>query len=154
MTHKPTGESTETCVFCHKLAAKEDAKNLILARYKYNAVIMNLYPYSAGHLMVIPLEHHMYPSQLSAEARQEMMELMSQSVHILETALKATGVNVGINLGTAAGAGIPGHLHMHVLPRWIGDTNFMPLIAGTKPISLDLNVVYQELRPYFEKLII
>ena len=152
VTDKPTGNTPEACVFCHKLAATDDAKNLILQRYKYNAIIMNLYPYSAGHLMVIPLQHLMYPIQLDTAAQKEMFTLMAHSVQILNIALKSDGTNVGLNLGAAAGAGIPGHLHMHVLPRWAGDTNFMPLLAEVKPISMDLAEIYMQLKPHFENL--
>jgi len=140
------------CVFCAKLSENQDEQNFILKRFKHHAVILNLYPYNAGHLMVIPLEHKKRLLELSSEARQEFVELTSQSIAILEEDLGADGINAGLNLGAAAGAGIPSHLHMHVIPRWAGDTNFMPIIAETKPISLDLNLVYQDLKPLFDKI--
>ena len=140
------------CVFCTKFAEDNDEKNFVLKRFKHNAIVMNLFPYNTGHLMVIPFEHKKHPSEVSKEAREELMELTSQSAKILEEELGAEGVNLGMNLGRPAGAGIPTHLHMHVLPRWVGDTNFMPLIAQTKPISLDLNMVYKDLKPLFEKI--
>ena len=151
---KPKGDSQEPCVFCTKLAENNDAQNFILKRFKHNAIILNLFPYNAGHLMVIPLEHKKRPVELKTEALQEFMELTSQSIAILEEDLQAEGVNVGLNLGKAAGAGVPGHLHMHVIPRWPGDTNFMPIIAQTKPISQDLNLVYQDLKQLVEKIIL
>ncbi len=152
---KKAGHSGDTsiekpCVFCAKLSENQDEQNFILRRFKYNAVILNLYPYNAGHLMVIPLEHKKRLSELDLAARQEFIELTSQSIAILEADLGADGINAGLNLGKAAGAGIPSHLHMHVIPRWAGDTNFMPIIAETKPISLDLNLVYQDLKPFFD----
>lgn len=151
---KNIGDSTieKPCVFCTKLSENNDTQNFILKRFKHNAIILNLYPYNAGHLMVIPLEHKKRPLDLSPEARAEFMELTSKGIEILEQDLGANGINVGLNLGKAAGAGVPMHLHMHVIPRWEGDTNFMPIIAQTKPISLDLNLVYQDLKPLFDKI--
>lgn len=154
-TQNTEGAGTEnTCVFCVKLSENNDTQNFILKRFKYNAIILNLYPYNAGHLMVIPLEHKKRPAELSSEALQEFMELTSKSIEILENELHAEGINVGLNLGKAAGAGVPGHLHMHVIPRWNGDTNFMPIIAETKPISLDLNIVYHDLKLLFDNIYI
>jgi ATP adenylyltransferase len=144
--------TTNSCVFCVKLAENNDTQNFILKRFKHNAIILNLFPYNAGHLMVIPLEHKKRPMDLDLQARQEFMELTANSITILEEDLKAEGINVGLNLGSPAGAGIPTHLHMHIIPRWPGDTNFMPIIAQTKPISLDLNLVYQDLKPLFDKI--
>ena len=149
---KPENISKDSCVFCIKLTENNDTQNFILKRFKHNAIILNLFPYNAGHLMVIPLEHKKRPSELSIEARQEFMEITTQTITILEEDLKTEGVNVGLNLGSAAGAGIPTHLHMHIIPRWMGDTNFMPIIAETKPISLDLNLVYNDLKPLFDKI--
>lgn len=145
-------EAEDICVFCLKLSENNDAQNFILKRFEHNAIILNLFPYNAGHLMVIPLEHKKRPLELGMQARQEFMELTTKSIMILEEDLKAEGINVGLNLGKAAGAGVPGHLHMHIIPRWAGDTNFMPVIAQTKPISLDLNLVYQDLKPLFDKI--
>lgn len=154
--NKKAGEQSITtekpCVFCIKLSEQQDEQNFILRRFKHNAIILNLYPYNAGHLMVIPLEHKKRLLELAPEVRQEFMELTAQSIAILEHDLGADGINAGLNLGKAAGAGIPSHLHMHVIPRWAGDTNFMPVIAETKPISLDLNLVYQDLKPLFDKI--
>jgi ATP adenylyltransferase len=142
----------DECVFCKNFADSDDAKNYVLKRFKHNAIVMNLYPYNTGHLMVIPFAHQASPSLISKEARDELMELTTQSAKILEKELGAEGINLGMNLGRPAGAGIPTHIHMHVLPRWIGDTNFMPLLADTKPISLDLNMVYKDLKPLFDKI--
>jgi len=149
---KPEAINKDSCVFCLKLAENNDEQNFILKRFKHNAIILNLFPYNAGHLMIVPLEHKKRPLDLNHEARIEFMELTSQAINILEKDLRAEGLNVGLNLGSAAGAGIPTHLHMHVIPRWTGDTNFMPIIAETKPISLDLNIVYQDLKPLFDKI--
>jgi ATP adenylyltransferase len=153
LSSESTGAS-DSCVFCIKLSENRDTQNFVLKRFKYNAVILNLYPYNAGHLMVIPLEHIKRPLDLDQAARLEFMNLTAHSINIVEHTLGASGINVGLNLGKSAGAGIPTHLHMHVIPRWEGDTNFMPVIAQTKPISLDLNLVYQDLKPLFDLIIV
>ena len=110
---------------------------------------MNFYPYNAGHLMVLPLGHVGTLADLGADARAELMELTSLGVEVLQKELAPTGFNTGMNLGKAAGAGIPSHLHMHIVPRFAGDTNFMPIIAQTKPISFDLPTLYARLKKHF-----
>jgi len=143
----------EYCPFCEHIKDKNnDEQNFILARFKYNFAILNLHPYNTGHLMIIPFKHIKSLNELSSEEKNEMMELISQSCEILKNKLSAHGINIGANLGAAAGAGIPDHLHMHVIPRWPGDTNFLPVIAQTKTISLDLNVLYKDLKEEFQKL--
>jgi len=143
-------EEKENCAFCNKFKESDDKKNFILGRYKYNAAILNLHPYNAGHLMIIPFKHIKNLSDLTKEERAELMELVSYSTEIVSKTLGADGVNVGLNLGRVAGAGIPGHLHMHVLPRWEGDTNFLPLLCDTKTISFDLNKIYDQLKVEFD----
>jgi len=140
------------CVFCKQLAAHTDEEFLIIKRYKHCYVLLNKYPYNAGHLLILPLAHLKNLSELPTEARAEMMELITHATTIVETTLGCGGVNVGLNLGRAAGAGIPSHLHFHVLPRWLGDTNFTMALAGTRVISFDLDDVYKKLKPAFEKL--
>ena len=140
------------CDFCRQLQAQEDARYFILARYKYTFACLNHYPYNAGHLMIIPFEHKSQLSDFSQAAHNEIMQIMSASTHILQTVLQCHGINIGINLGKAAGAGIPSHLHVHVLPRWNGDTNFVPLLANTKIISVNLNEIYHKLKPAFDQL--
>lgn len=142
-------KNQETCVFCKQLQENNDEKNLILARYQHNFIVMNKYPYNGGHLLILPLEHVGTLGQLSTQASNEMMELIKKSTAILEKILKNTGTNVGFNIGKAAGAGIPSHLHAHVLPRWLGDTNFLPAISDAKQVSTDLGKLYQELKPHF-----
>lgn len=142
----------DACVFCEKIASDDDANNFILGRYKHNAVFLNLFPYNAGHLMIIPYKHTNNLDELNKEEKSELIELVSQSIKILENHTKADGFNVGLNLGKAAGSGIPTHLHMHVLPRWEGDTNFLPTLSNTKTISFDLNKIYQDLKPHFNVL--
>lgn len=140
--------SAKECVFCQILKEKDDEKNFIIKRYKHCFIMLNRYPYNAGHLLIIPTNHKKNLSDFDAKARSEMMEIMSLATEIVQKK-GAHGVNVGINLGKAAGAGIPSHLHIHVLPRYEGDTNFMPLLADTKQISFDLKKVYEEMKGWF-----
>lgn len=140
------------CAFCHQLALQQDAQHFILRRFKHNFAMLNLYPYNAGHILILPNKHKKQLSQLSLAARTELMEITSAASDLMHTQLGALGVNIGLNLGRSAGAGMPSHLHMHVLPRWAGDTNFLPLLANTKVISFDLKAVYHDLKPHFDAL--
>jgi len=143
--------SESSCIFCNQLKQNEDEKNFILKRFDNTFVMLNKYPYNAGHLLVLPLKHFGTLNELSKVERTEIMEVINQSVDILSSTLKNDGLNVGLNLGKIAGAGIPSHLHFHVLPRWKGDTNFMPALAKTKVISFDIKKMYQALKKQFNK---
>jgi ATP adenylyltransferase len=150
---KNENSSKDVCVFCSQFQESDDRKNLILKRFDSIAIIMNKYPYNAGHLLVLPLEHKSRLSEYSKEIRSELMEAVNLAIETIGKALKKPeGFNVGINLGKASGAGIPAHLHIHVLPRWVGDTNFLPLLGDTKQISFDLFKMYDELKKEFDKL--
>jgi ATP adenylyltransferase len=121
----------EGCVFCaHARESDEDA--LIVHRGEHCYAVLNLYPYGSGHLMIVPFRHVAAPGDLDAAERAEMWELLAQALQALESALEAEGHNVGFNLGRAAGAGIDDHLHLHVVPRWSGDVNFMPVLADVR----------------------
>ncbi len=144
--------SKNECVFCEQFQQKNDKKFFILKRLKHNAVLLNRFPYNAGHLLIIPFAHKATLNELSKAARTELMELVSDSSKIVRETLKADGVNIGLNVGKASGSSIPSHLHFHILPRWYGDTNFLPTLADTKQISVDLKDVYQTLKPKFNKL--
>ncbi len=149
-THAKYDSTKEVdCVFCNKFKDPDDNKNYILKRYTHHAILLNLYPYNAGHLLIIPFKHVADLSKLSKAARTELMELMTSSTEIMKSVLDAHGVNIGVNLGKAAGAGIPSHLHIHVLPRYTGDTNFLPTLADTKQISFDLKAMYKTLKKSF-----
>ena len=134
------------CVFCQQFAENNDSKYFILKRFKYNAITMNFYPYNAGHLMVLPIEHKGELLELSIKARQEMMELVNIAIELLKKTMKPEGFNVGLNLGIGGGGGIPSHLHFHVLPRWVGDTNFLATIGETKIVCSDFSHVYKQLK--------
>ena len=138
------------CVFCTTFKSSDDTKHFVLFRGKHNFVILNLYPYNAGHVLILPNKHVGDLSDLNAEERAEMMELTNKAAGILQKSIKAKGINIGLNIGEVAGGGIPDHIHMHVLPRWPHDTNFMPLLADTKLISIDLEEVYDLLKDAFQ----
>ncbi|MFA6066509.1 MAG: HIT domain-containing protein [Candidatus Babeliaceae bacterium] len=142
--------SNNSCAFCAQLEEHTDAKNFILKRCAYNAIFLNIYPYNPGHLLIVPYNHCDNLSLLVQEARAEMMEIISHSVTLLNEHVHTEGTNIGFNLGgKAAGGSIPEHIHAHVLPRWIGDTSFLPALAHAKPISLDLQDIYKKLLPVF-----
>lgn len=149
-----TGAATGSggCVFCDHLAQGDDQAAHILYRGAAAFVVLNAFPYNTGHLMVAPLRHAGDLVELSDEERRELMELTSRSVEIIRSAMGAEGFNTGMNLGAAGGAGIPGHLHMHVVPRWKGDTNFMPIVGETKVLPEMLADTYAKLRPPFAAL--
>jgi ATP adenylyltransferase len=150
-TDKSKDESTgeQECIFCQQLAENSDTKNFILKRYTHCFVVLNKYPYNAGHALVIPYAHQKNLADLETVARTELMEVIASTTTLLQKELKAHGINIGLNLGKASGAGIPSHLHFHVLPRWMGDTNFLPTLANTKVVSLDLSQLFQELKAFF-----
>jgi ATP adenylyltransferase len=139
------GPKPEGCPLCEAL--KQD--KLILHRGNRAFVIMNLYPYSNGHLMVAPVEHLPHLSDLDAQVSAEMMALTQRSMAALDKAVRPEGFNIGYNIGHAAGAGITDHVHQHVVPRWVGDTNFMPVLAGRKTIGEAVEETLQKLREVF-----
>lgn len=143
-------DKDDGCIFCTKPTESADRDNLILCRGKKNFVLMNLYPYNNGHLMVVPYQHTSTMSDLDTETVVELWELCNRSVTILSSAFRAEGFNLGLNIGRVAGAGIDQHLHMHIVPRWNGDTNFMPVTGETKVISQSLEDAYDALLPHFQ----
>lgn len=140
------------CVFCHQVELNEDEKFLIVKRFKNSFVMMNKYPYNVGHLMVLPYEHIPDLRKLKPEVRAEIFDVAALTLTIVEKVLKAKGFNLGINMGLAGGGGIPSHLHLHILPRWVGDTNFLETIGEVKMLSSDLQIVYQMLKDEFAKI--
>lgn len=138
-------QENTSCIFCDKPKENLDRDNLILNRRKNVFTIMNLYPYNNGHVMVIPYRHIADISELTFEESSEMMEEIKFLVKIIKKVMNPAGFNSGINMGSAAGAGIASHLHMHLVPRWHGDTNFMPVVAETKVISEHIFETYDKL---------
>ncbi len=140
----------EKSLFERLEASGDDEANLILWRGKQVFVIMNLYPYNNGHLMIIPYRRVADFDDLAADEQFEVAQTMASCIRWLREALSPEGFNIGMNLGAAAGAGVPDHLHVHVVPRWAGDTNFMPTIAETKVLPEDLYTTYRRIRKVIE----
>jgi len=142
---KIIGKKQKSCVFCSILADRKDKRHLIFIRRPHAYAVLNLYPYSNGHCLIVSNRHVGDISKLRQEEYVQLMELLREVKDLLQTAFKPQGFNVGINLGRLAGAGIPGHVHVHIVPRWKADHNFMPVTASTKVISQSLSVIYKKL---------
>jgi ATP adenylyltransferase len=137
------------CIFCKKPKEPDGDGNLILHRGAASFVILNAFPYNPGHVMVSPYRHVGRFADLSRDERLEVMDLLALAHDVIEETMRPHGANVGVNLGRAAGAGIVGHLHVHLVPRWNGDTNFMPVIGQTKVVPEGLAQTYRKLREAF-----
>lgn len=136
----------EGCIFCNKYKDNRDAENYVLWRGEKVMVLLNIYPYTSGHLLVAPVRHVGDITELTDEESLELFQLTQRMISALRRAINPSGFNVGINLGSVAGAGIPGHFHLHIVPRWEGDNNFMPVISDTRVISEGLEMTYQKLK--------
>lgn len=136
----------EGCVFCNVQAQPDSPENLIVFRGRRAFVILNRYPYTSGHLMVVPTDHQPSFEDLSAETRAEVMELITECIQVLRMVYKPEAFNVGANIGSVAGAGIAGHVHMHVVPRWGGDTSFMSSIGETRVLPESLEETWRRVR--------
>ena len=136
----------EQCFICRAVADTDDRANLVAERSGQSVVILNRFPYNNGHLLVSPLKHKGRPDELDEAEQVDVQRLIAKYVRLCERLLKAEGFNVGLNLGKVAGAGLPGHLHWHVVPRWHGDTNFMPAVAGLRVIPQALDALWEMLR--------
>jgi ATP adenylyltransferase len=134
--------AADPCFLCAGLAEHDDRRNLIALRTPLSVVVLNRFPYNNGHLLIAPRAHKGRLDELSAEELLEVMETLRRMVNVLGGLMGPDGFNVGLNLGHAAGAGLPGHLHWHVVPRWHGDTNFMPVLADAKVIVQSLDALY------------
>ena len=145
-------EKEKGCIFCDKPAERDDRSMLILYRGENSFVIMNLYPYNNGHLMIAPYQHTDSTHELNSSSRSEIMELADQIMTIQKNIMNADGFNYGANIGYSGGAGIADHIHFHIVPRWTGDTNFMPVLGHTKVQMQGLQETYNDLRPHFDKL--
>ena len=141
------------CIFCEAPATQQDEKNLILYRGKFVFIQMNLYPYNPGHMMIAPYRHFGNLQALSAEEQIELIQETARSTSLLSETMNPDGFNLGMNQGKASGAGVEHHLHLHIVPRWNGDTNFMPIVAHTKVIPEELAVTYRKLAPIFSKAV-
>lgn len=142
--------SKKPCVFCEYVKQNNDKQKFILQRYKHHFVILNLFPFTKGHLLIIPYQHVKQLSDLSNEERYDLIDLVSESIDILNQTLKPDGINVGINLGEEAGASIPNHLHIHIVPRYKNIVGFMQLVGEARIIGFNMNCLYEKLQPYFK----
>jgi ATP adenylyltransferase len=143
-------EKKRGCFLCQGLLDRKDEENLIVYRGSSAFVIMNRFPYNNGHLMVVPRRHRLRLEDLSAREGQELFHLLQVSVRVLESSLGPHGFNIGLNLGKAGGAGEE-HVHFHIVPRWAGDSNYMPVLGETKVIPEHLSETYRKLRVMFER---
>lgn len=145
MTYISGDHVDEGCIFCNKPKETKDKANLILFRGEYSFIMMNLFPYNNGHLMVAPYKHTGNLEDLNDSELLEMMQLVQKSIKAMKRCMRPDGFNTGFNIGRAAGAGIADHVHFHIVPRWVGDTNFMPTLAGTKVISEHILKTYDKI---------
>jgi ATP adenylyltransferase len=152
MTYIQDHQHEDNCVFCDEPIQPDCAENLIVFRGKRAFVILNRYPYTSGHLMIVPFDHQPSLEFLDAETRAELMELASQSIRVLQSEYAPQGFNLGINIGEAAGAGILGHVHLHVVPRWKGDTNFMSTLSDTRVLPEALEDTWRRIKTAWDRL--
>ena len=144
-----TVDQTDGCVFCKLLSAGDDEKSLIVHRGQHNFIVLNAFPYTSGHVMVVPFEHVDRLNLLSEPAAAEMMALSRRLEAVLTDLYRPNGINLGMNIGKAAGAGVAGHIHMHVLPRWIADASFITVVAETRVLPESLEETYRRLKAQF-----
>ena len=140
------------CLLCRLHEEEKDEENKIIYRSRTCFVVLNIYPYNTGHVMVAPYRHVAYPTELTDEEMMDLWRTVNLAIRAIELAYGPHGFNIGINLGRVAGAGVEDHLHVHVVPRWLGDTNFMPVLASTKVISQHIDEMYEALRKAFSEL--
>lgn len=144
------GKKEKGCIFCTYPKKQDQKKVLILSQTLHSFVILNKYPYNNGHLMVVPKRHLSNFEELNPEEGLDLFLVQQKCIEILKKTFKPQGLNIGMNIGKAAGAGLDQHLHFHIVPRWYGDSNFMPIIAHSKVLSESLSKTYQRLSPYFK----
>lgn len=145
-------DKEQGCVFCDLAKAEINDESLVLWRGERVYVVMNRYPYANGHLLVIPYAHVASPTECDRETLADVMTVTSKAIPILTTALKCEGINAGMNLGRVAGAGILHHFHFHIVPRWNGDANFLPVIGDTRCMPEYLAATYARLKPHFDSM--
>jgi len=136
------------CIFCEGRDSRDEKKSFIVEKTKHSFSMLNIYPYNNGHVMVVPKKHKSSLEDLSLPELTDLMLLLNKTTKLLSKVLKPQGYNIGVNIGKASGAGFPGHVHMHIVPRWEGDTNFMPLFSDVKVISESLLSLYERLKKH------
>lgn len=145
------GDKSNKCIFCHRTRTKHSKKNLILYQGDFSLVMLNRYPYTNCHLLVAPRKHTNTLDDLNQEESLELFSTLSKSISVLKESINPDGFNIGMNLGNIAGAGVEDHLHFHIVSRWSGDTNFMPILAESLIIPEHLEKAYDRLIPFFKK---
>jgi ATP adenylyltransferase len=148
-----TKNNAEGCIFCSALEKLDNEQNLVIARGKVSFVMLNLFPYTSGHMMVAPFDHRPNLDDLSPTSRAEVMELVSQCIVVLRKVYHPQAFNVGANIGEAAGAGVPGHVHLHIVPRWAGDTNFMSTVGEVRVLPESIQQTYSRVHAAWQELI-
>ena len=151
MEYIENNNKEDGCIFCDAQEQEDSAENLIVFRGERSFVILNRYPYTSGHLMVVPFEHQPNLEELDAETRAEMMELTARSMTVLRKIYNPQAFNMGSNIGEAAGAGVKEHVHIHIVPRWAGDTNFMSAVGETRVLPEALEDTYERIRKGFSE---
>ncbi len=153
MEYIQSNKNEEGCAFCIEMARPDGPENLIVFRGQRVFLILNRFPYTSGHLMVVPFQHESTLMTLDDETRAEMIQVTNQGIQTLRAVYNPQGFNVGINIGEAAGAGITEHIHMHIVPRWTGDTNFMSSLGSTRVLPETLEETYRRVRDAWEDVI-
>lgn len=143
---KTAGRKKSGCLFCRSLKSKR--KSYVFLKNKFSFAMLNIFPYNNGHILISPIRHVARLDALSVNEANDIFGTLRQVIRLLDRVLKPQGYNVGINIGKCSGAGVPGHMHIHVVPRWEADTNFMPVISDTKIIAQSLDELYRQLKSY------
>jgi ATP adenylyltransferase len=146
-------EGEKGCVFCRALSRGDDRASLIIHRARRNFVILNLFPYTSGHLMIVPYSHTASLKEVDEATTAEMMELAKQAQRAIEAEYRPDGFNIGLNLGRAAGAGVAEHIHLHVVPRWAGDANFVSVVGETRVLPEELETTFERLKKHFDRVV-
>jgi ATP adenylyltransferase len=146
-----TAQKTQECIFCDLPKLGDDEKALIVYRGQHCYIVLNAFPYTPGHVMVVPFAHLDELQKLPADAAREMMELSQRMEHVLRQLYSPDGINLGMNIGKAAGAGVAGHIHMHVLPRWVADANFVSVVGETRILPETLEMSWKRMREVLGK---
>jgi len=145
-----SADKTDECVFCRINREQKDAENFVVHRASLNFIVLNLFPYTSGHLMIVPYEHKASLVDFDTATTTEVLELAKRSQLALEAEYHPDGFNIGMNLGRSAGAGVADHLHLHVVPRWSGDANFVSIVGETRVLPEDLAATYLKLTKHFD----
>jgi len=146
------GEKEKGCIFCNRIKKRSDSKNLIVYRGKKVIVILNKFPYNSGHSMVVPRRHLCSLSDLTDREAAEFFDVIRLTVDVTKNVFNPDSFNIGMNMGRGSGAGVPEHIHMHIVPRWNEDTNFMPVIGDTEVVSFPLDMIYNKMKKGFDDI--